>query len=1450
MDIVNPATSPWQSHLDETSNKTYYFNTDTQETTWKRPSELPNGPRRVAKLEKHSPRHSRLANMKKKSSIDNNKNQHRPAASIELISGQQISEKYKRTQSGNMSHIVTEMKVSTTSINRPLVDLPGPGGSGRELVTKEDDPPLKLDSTNTSTTTSTTSFATPKGEHKKDTIKRTRNDNIVRTGSRLLSHVEEQERVKLHVLESLHAVGFSARSFRHRARDIVNVTNIFLLVISMTSIMLVSYTYSRSTIDNTLSFVGNQEILRVNNYLEDTIDRTRLTAKSISYLNLTSSNNDVVDRDMNDMDAMLLYLSSVSRDNRIVDVRRSITTNIKQGEIGKGEIGIFNSNSITQSDDATNTYYTTWSKTGQDPTAKYIVKTINSNTGKTIATTTATTTSSNELLSTESIRGIKYEPCISAYLSLSSNHCRFLPSTTSLNTEGRMCCSFTFNSITTNVAYLLNNNVLKSSPLLNSELQKRNNYTETYPVSNVRIFLHNPSLHIVSSSVNNSELSDKFKSGYASGNSKRPAVSSTTGDTTIPIQNWCHSNATDKLIVESWRRLTALVETHNTDLNGRCSSGIRRELLDMPYDGAINYLNSIGDSSRFKGHLKLTLANNMVKHNATVTPEGGVELKLTFGADTKIECMRVFLLPQLNHYLENGNGIVVIISEIAVTSQHQFGTLVLIPLVAATLLLMSFGFTHLTLSLLGHNLNESEALTKTASTINMINNKQGVHKRGSSSSHGSGDMTGISVRRRSSSNGTKKRTRRRSSYTARFTDNIVQFSDTNTFCVQTKEICATVRSAFMKLVTRWWLLLVLFSIPIAILNSFFVGRGWSYSMDCTRAESWTLFRGLARFLSSSFRVPVAWMAWREVDNDHNGEKRMTSRIFWISLIVVTIIASTGDLLSSYLLVDETKNDHVTYEGNNKIYYAIIETFVVMCWFAILPFICKRSHSRRKDVRVIDSDEEDFADIKMEGDISTSEIEEKDQVETLEDGSKWTQRIIVRKGWDKWAIAGVIISLTVGLHVGVTHLLQATTDQDVVFRAHRNDTPYLTPPEVSRVFEVVWFLPLVLCVTASMLIQPDAHSHTAFALMGGVFAFLVPYILGRSFLFLLVWFGGQISTFFGKILGFGIYICYMALSTILLETFRQMSLVALPEENVEDAMAHCFVFQLFSCCFLNFMFIELAPLSGTFFAVLFIRGILAVVRGSGAFSSFMYYLQERAGIMPDILKRPVLTLYMDLRWAHQTLVAEIIAMSAVLVAILSEYVVTSCDTTTGQIKTNMEPTDVYPVLTSDFSCAQTVSLIVSDFIVLAVMVIALVFSTSIWHHKFHAMKNIMRVTLHTTRTIAMMKTAIKEQPDNDVVLKKKNADGTVKVSKWATLKAKTKAANAVGAINYQARKRRSSFKKAMGLRKRSSLALRLTNLHKREEHIKKVLRLKSWNSMTHVVDSVAEGGDMRVTDFRS
>ena len=111
----------------------------------------------------------------------------------------------------------------------------------------------------------------------------------------------------------------------------------------------------------------------------------------------------------------------------------------------------------------------------------------------------------------------------------------------------------------------------------------------------------------------------------------------------------------------------------------------------------------------------------------------------------------------------------------------------------------------------------------------------------------------------------------------------------------------------------------------------------------------------------------------------------------------------------------------------------------------------------------------------------------------------------------------------------------------------------------------------------------------------------------------------------------------------------------------------------------------------------------MARGSGQFVQLGYKMQERCGIMPDILKRPVLTLYTDLRWAHQSLVAEIISMSSVLVAILLEFMTNQCDSETGLVSEEIGSKNVYPVLTNEFSCAQTVSLIVSDFIVLVVMV---------------------------------------------------------------------------------------------------------------------------------------------------
>ena len=246
----------------------------------------------------------------------------------------------------------------------------------------------------------------------------------------------------------------------------------------------------------------------------------------------------------------------------------------------------------------------------------------------------------------------------------------------------------------------------------------------------------------------------------------------------------------------------------------------------------------------------------------------------------------------------------------------------------------------------------------------------------------------------------------------------------------------------------------------------------------------------------------------------------------------------------------------------------------------------------------------------------------------------------------------------------------------------------------------------------------------------------------------------------------------------------MALVASNEENVELAMAHCFVSQVFDCCF-RILCSSSFHLCLVLSMIVVIRGVTAVARGSGQFVQLVK-IQERCGIMPDILKRPVLTLYTDLRWAHQSLVAEIISMSSVLVALLLEFMTNQCDSETGLVSEEIGSKNVYPVLTNEFSCAQTVSLIVSDFIVLVVMVVALVFSTSIWHHKFKAMEKVMKHTLDVHKKISLLDDA----PED------KGATESPELEALKTV-ANTK-----------------------------TLDRTLSSLHRREERVKKLLKLQS------------------------
>ena len=227
----------------------------------------------------------------------------------------------------------------------------------------------------------------------------------------------------------------------------------------------------------------------------------------------------------------------------------------------------------------------------------------------------------------------------------------------------------------------------------------------------------------------------------------------------------------------------------------------------------------------------------------------GAELKLTFGLDSKLEAFRIFIdkvHPKVN---PGGGGLSVVIAEIAITSSFQYGLLVLTPVVGAGLLLFSFGCTHLTLSILGHN----EADTEADGDENVL--------------EGGGDGNGDGRQ----SYTWAQRCRRRICYVCccgcccrhareaghRFYGNAMRSSATRAISEEgehdedCKTALMTMAYSALDMISRWWLLLIVIGMAITAINSTLVGRGWSYSLaTCKRSASFGAFQGLSRALSS------------------------------------------------------------------------------------------------------------------------------------------------------------------------------------------------------------------------------------------------------------------------------------------------------------------------------------------------------------------------------------------------------------------------------------------------------------------------------------------------------------------------------------------------------------------------------------------------------------------------
>lgn len=264
-----------------------------------------------------------------------------------------------------------------------------------------------------------------------------------------------------------------------------------------------------------------------------------------------------------------------------------------------------------------------------------------------------------------------------------------------------------------------------------------------------------------------------------------------------------------------------------------------------------------------------------------------------------------------------------------------------------------------------------------------------------------------------------------------------------------------------------------------------------------------------------------------------------SKRFWVGLIAATSVASVCEFFFGYLLDD----DGVGYEQEGIGIYILLEILTVLSYFIILPFVWRRRYStkRKTDIEIVDGDEtlkgsegrESVSSVSSFGSLGElgaesagkNDGDKTDEIalgvqssaeypgRRVRSGSVTSRDLDYVKGWGFWSTAGVSVAIFMGIHVVITALIEASSPTAEAGGLHALNPPQLTSSEVSRVMEVLWFVPLLVCMLLSMRQMPDAHSHTAFGLLSGFFSCLFPFILGRSFLFFLVWFKSDIAGWF-------------------------------------------------------------------------------------------------------------------------------------------------------------------------------------------------------------------------------------------------------------------------------------------------------------------------------------------------
>ena len=997
----------WARHLDKKSGKYYFHNKLTGETVWKRP---------IGYLKKSRERKSEVAFTTT------------PRRNVGKRAHSTITKTTFREDDKQISGGPRDRSVNTSNPLSQPIENKGPE-NGVELIERHRQSSAATQSNNTS---GSDNDGQAKSDSTGDKSARTSawksaGSDIAKKAKRAMRKLQmmqrlkkQKENIRENVLDAMDAISYTARNFRHRARDIVNIANLGFLVIALGMIISVCFSSGRRSIDSSMSYIGIREVENLKSQADSLLKYSKGTVRMVSFVAQSRGG----DTDLDDVTTAFLFGALSSNAAAVyfevngLGAMRGGMMHSNRGPDPKTYVWSTHSNGtrgVRSSDGQGQTFSSPGIDNGR--LEKYY----------------------NNLPKCENRLQTANKSCIFTLVKEISNSSYFLH-----------CCNLVQGE-RSSMLLSLDSMRLNGTVISDDDFQNTYNFQETHSDKSLRIILYDASTTVVASSVNDARTHER----------------------------WCDSGVRDEFLRESYRRISAMYDREcqmSPALAPReCSESdpIVRDLITGPWVGCLkNTIKRDVDMHIFKSRVG----------------ETGAQLKLTYGQDSKIDAYRLFID---SFHQDVEGGLAVLFSEVAFQSSFGYGMLVVVPVVSAFLLLMSFGCSHLSLSLLGYD------------------NKKIMQQ-----------VTNVSSRRLS----------------------ILQPVN------NAKNVALTFYAATYRLFARWWILLILFSAILAAFNAFIMGRGWGISMlTCQRNTAWKSYQGWARALSTMFRIPVAWLCWKEMWPAKcsrkveaqtgpqgccsflwhgEGSEHRLSRRFLIGLASATTVGLTCEFLFGYFLDD----DGVGYEQRGVGVYIALEIFTVVCYFAILPFVCRCRYStqRKTDVELVDSagaatNDHLFAESR-DSNVSVVTLESSDEslaaptkIENQDKDAGFTT------GWDTWSKLGVATGVCLGIHVVVTALIESSAPTAEAGKLHSMVPPQLTISEISRVCEVLWFFPLLFFMLMSMRGQPDAHSHTAFGLLGGFFSCLFPFILGRSFLFCLVWFKRDITGWFQCELRFNVFL---------------------------------------------------------------------------------------------------------------------------------------------------------------------------------------------------------------------------------------------------------------------------------------------------------------------------------------